>query len=201
MGKAGHGGDRATRRIHSLINAESTRTEGVRGGASIPSQHIGGTRPITVRMSSPRPRAGNIVRMFAGVRITECQRASYRLPTTPMQQQQEDSAPTVRIRDLSTNSVDFVLENVDMAFANSLRRVMMADLPTVGMSPPSPVIQFTQTVSKPSTSSSSSQIQVYCLMNTLPIVSVSFHSSAQSAMKPFGTQECVDHLSLQQGRF
>jgi DNA-directed RNA polymerase II subunit RPB3 len=57
--------------------------------------------------------------------------------------------PIVRIRDLKKDSVNFVLENVDLAyvvlsgmsfvlpsipprFANSLRRVMMADIPTVG---------------------------------------------------------------------
>jgi hypothetical protein len=44
----------------------------------------------------------------------------------------EDTAPIVRIRELKKDSVNFVLENVDLAFANSVRRVMMADLPTVG---------------------------------------------------------------------
>ncbi|KAF6760273.1 DNA-directed RNA polymerase II, subunit 3 [Ephemerocybe angulata] len=48
-----------------------------------------------------------------------------------MQTAQEDSGPSVRIRELTKDSVNFVLENVDLAFANSLRRVMMADLPTV----------------------------------------------------------------------
>jgi len=41
--------------------------------------------------------------------------------------------PKVRIRDLQKDSVNFVLEGVDLAFANSLRRVMMADLPTVAI--------------------------------------------------------------------
>ncbi|EIN11814.1 hypothetical protein PUNSTDRAFT_61925 [Punctularia strigosozonata HHB-11173 SS5] len=41
--------------------------------------------------------------------------------------------PTVRIRDLKKDRVNFVLENVDLAFANSLRRVMMADIPTVAI--------------------------------------------------------------------
>nr|GAT56367.1 serine/threonine protein kinase [Mycena chlorophos] len=41
--------------------------------------------------------------------------------------------PTVRIRQLAKDRVNFVLENVDLAFANSLRRVMMADLPTVAI--------------------------------------------------------------------
>ncbi|KAF7321300.1 Mechanosensitive ion channel protein [Mycena kentingensis (nom. inval.)] len=41
--------------------------------------------------------------------------------------------PVVRIRSLKKDRVNFVLENVDMAFANSLRRVMMADLPTIAI--------------------------------------------------------------------
>ncbi|OCH85800.1 hypothetical protein OBBRIDRAFT_784299 [Obba rivulosa] len=41
--------------------------------------------------------------------------------------------PIVRIRDLKRDSVNFVLENVDLAVANSFRRVMMADLPTVAI--------------------------------------------------------------------
>lgn len=51
-----------------------------------------------------------------------------------MQAAQDESGPSVRIREVKKDSVDFVLENVDLAFANSLRRVMMADLPTVGKS-------------------------------------------------------------------
>ena len=67
-------------------------------------------------------------------------------------QTQEDSEPSVRIRELKPDRVDFVLENVDLAcvvhhdselafpaegsdsLANSIRRVVMADLPTVGTS-------------------------------------------------------------------
>jgi len=41
--------------------------------------------------------------------------------------------PNVRIRDLKKDRVNFVLENVDLSFANSLRRVMMADIPTVAI--------------------------------------------------------------------
>ncbi|KAJ7680340.1 DNA-directed RNA polymerase II, subunit 3 [Mycena polygramma] len=50
-----------------------------------------------------------------------------------MQGTHSDLEPTVRIRDLKKDRVNFVLENVDLAFANSLRRVMMADLPTVAI--------------------------------------------------------------------
>ncbi|KIM91837.1 hypothetical protein PILCRDRAFT_809813 [Piloderma croceum F 1598] len=48
-------------------------------------------------------------------------------------QTHEELDPTVRIRDLKKDRVNFVLENVDLAFANSLRRVMMADIPTVAI--------------------------------------------------------------------
>ncbi|KAI0318282.1 hypothetical protein OF83DRAFT_1057155 [Amylostereum chailletii] len=41
--------------------------------------------------------------------------------------------PTVRIRSLKKDRVNFVLENVDLAFANSLRRVVMADITTVAI--------------------------------------------------------------------
>ncbi|KAI0769600.1 DNA-directed RNA polymerase [Trametes elegans] len=44
-----------------------------------------------------------------------------------------DLEPIVRIRDLQKNSVNFTLQNVDLAFANSFRRVMMADIPTVAI--------------------------------------------------------------------
>ncbi|KAH6914007.1 insert subdomain of RNA polymerase alpha subunit [Coprinopsis sp. MPI-PUGE-AT-0042] len=41
--------------------------------------------------------------------------------------------PIVRVRDLKKDRVNFVLENVDLAFANSLRRVVIADIPTVAI--------------------------------------------------------------------
>ncbi|KAF9071754.1 insert subdomain of RNA polymerase alpha subunit [Rhodocollybia butyracea] len=41
--------------------------------------------------------------------------------------------PVLRIREYQRDRVNFVLENVDLAMANSLRRVMMADLPTVAI--------------------------------------------------------------------
>ncbi|GJE92292.1 RBP11-like subunits of RNA polymerase [Phanerochaete sordida] len=44
-----------------------------------------------------------------------------------------DAEIVVRIRDLKKDKVNFVLENVDMALANSFRRVMMADIPTVAI--------------------------------------------------------------------
>ncbi|KIK01401.1 hypothetical protein K443DRAFT_132298 [Laccaria amethystina LaAM-08-1] len=48
-------------------------------------------------------------------------------------QSHDDLEPTVRIRELKKDRVNFVLGNVDLAFANSLRRVMMADIPTVAI--------------------------------------------------------------------
>ncbi|KAF5385817.1 hypothetical protein D9615_002570 [Tricholomella constricta] len=45
----------------------------------------------------------------------------------------DDLEPTVHIRELKKDRVNFVLKNVDLAFANSLRRVMMADIPTVAI--------------------------------------------------------------------
>ena len=62
--------------------------------------------------------------------------------------QTDELPPNVIIRALEKDRVDFVLENVDLScvafdtspapsshtrrFANSFRRVMMADIPTVG---------------------------------------------------------------------
>ncbi|KAF8658261.1 hypothetical protein AX16_002037 [Volvariella volvacea WC 439] len=48
-------------------------------------------------------------------------------------QTHDELEPTVRIRELRRDKVNFVLENVDLAFANSFRRVMMADIPTVAI--------------------------------------------------------------------
>ncbi|KIL00707.1 hypothetical protein PAXRUDRAFT_821395 [Paxillus rubicundulus Ve08.2h10] len=48
-------------------------------------------------------------------------------------QSYEDTEPIVRIRDLKKDRVNFVLENVDLAFANSIRRVVVADIPTVAI--------------------------------------------------------------------
>ncbi|KAF9241545.1 DNA-directed RNA polymerase II, subunit 3 [Melanogaster broomeanus] len=48
-------------------------------------------------------------------------------------QSYEDTEPIVRIRDLKKDRVNFVLENVDLAFANSIRRVVIADIPTVAI--------------------------------------------------------------------
>jgi hypothetical protein len=63
----------------------------------------------------------------------------------------EDNEPIVRIRDYKQDRVNFMLENVDLAyaqqlhvmniaeqirrFANSFRRVVQADIPTVGRYP------------------------------------------------------------------
>ncbi|KZS98340.1 insert subdomain of RNA polymerase alpha subunit [Sistotremastrum niveocremeum HHB9708] len=43
------------------------------------------------------------------------------------------SNPRVRIRNVQHDRVNFVLEGVDIGFANSLRRVVMADIPTVAI--------------------------------------------------------------------
>ncbi|TFK44711.1 DNA-directed RNA polymerase [Crucibulum laeve] len=48
-------------------------------------------------------------------------------------QNHDDLEPTVRIRELKKDRVNFVLENVDLAFANSVRRVVIADIPTVAI--------------------------------------------------------------------
>ena len=45
----------------------------------------------------------------------------------------DDQEPTVRIRELKKDRVNFVLGNVDLAFANSLRRVVMADIPSIAI--------------------------------------------------------------------
>ncbi|KAF8135465.1 DNA-directed RNA polymerase II, subunit 3 [Boletus edulis] len=44
-----------------------------------------------------------------------------------------EDEPVVRIQELKKDRVNFVLENVDLAFANSIRRVVMADIPTVAI--------------------------------------------------------------------
>ncbi|KAJ3480226.1 hypothetical protein NLI96_g8500 [Meripilus lineatus] len=44
-----------------------------------------------------------------------------------------DADPIVRIREFKRDRVNFVLENVDLAVANSFRRAMMADIPTIAI--------------------------------------------------------------------
>ncbi|KAL9115125.1 MAG: hypothetical protein Q9227_000919 [Pyrenula ochraceoflavens] len=43
------------------------------------------------------------------------------------------SGPRVTVREAGTDTVDFVLSSVDLALANSLRRVMLAEIPTVAI--------------------------------------------------------------------
>ncbi|EIW82913.1 insert subdomain of RNA polymerase alpha subunit [Coniophora puteana RWD-64-598 SS2] len=45
----------------------------------------------------------------------------------------EESEPILKIREVKKDSVNFTLENVDLALANSIRRVVMADIPTVAI--------------------------------------------------------------------
>ncbi|CEL60687.1 DNA-directed RNA polymerase II subunit RPB3 OS=Schizosaccharomyces pombe (strain 972 / ATCC 24843) GN=rpb3 PE=1 SV=2 [Rhizoctonia solani AG-1 IB] len=47
--------------------------------------------------------------------------------------QETSTGPLLTIRDVKKQSVNFVLEGVELAFANSLRRVCMADLPTIAI--------------------------------------------------------------------
>ncbi|WFD31766.1 RNA polymerase II subunit 3 [Malassezia sp. CBS 17886] len=42
-------------------------------------------------------------------------------------------APNLIIRDINASHADFILENVDLSFANSLRRTLIADVPTVAI--------------------------------------------------------------------
>ncbi|EEP81587.1 DNA-directed RNA polymerase II 45 kDa polypeptide [Uncinocarpus reesii 1704] len=45
----------------------------------------------------------------------------------------EPQGPQVTVRDVETHRVDFRLMSVDLAFANSLRRVMLTEVPTVAI--------------------------------------------------------------------
>ncbi|KAI9720501.1 MAG: 45 kDa subunit of RNA polymerase II [Chrysothrix sp. TS-e1954] len=45
----------------------------------------------------------------------------------------EDAGPTIKIRNVSSNNVDFVLSSVTLPFANSLRRVMLTEVPTMAI--------------------------------------------------------------------
>lgn len=43
------------------------------------------------------------------------------------------SRPKITVRQLDRDHANFILENVDLSFANSLRRIMIADIPTVAI--------------------------------------------------------------------
>ncbi|KAI9820593.1 MAG: 45 kDa subunit of RNA polymerase II [Pycnora praestabilis] len=45
----------------------------------------------------------------------------------------EDAGPHVTIREADSSHVDFTLANVDLAFANSLRRTILAEVPTMAI--------------------------------------------------------------------
>ncbi|ORY80792.1 DNA-directed RNA polymerase [Protomyces lactucae-debilis] len=44
-----------------------------------------------------------------------------------------DAGPQVTIKEIGKEHVEFVLSNVDLAFANSIRRIMMAEIPTIAI--------------------------------------------------------------------
>ncbi|KAI9822783.1 MAG: 45 kDa subunit of RNA polymerase II [Thelocarpon impressellum] len=45
----------------------------------------------------------------------------------------EDAGPRVTIREVSSSTVDFTIRNSDLAFANSLRRTVLAEVPTLAV--------------------------------------------------------------------
>ncbi|KAI9804575.1 MAG: 45 kDa subunit of RNA polymerase II [Piccolia ochrophora] len=51
----------------------------------------------------------------------------------PMAMDGEDVGPRVTIREADSARVDFTLQNVDLAFANSLRRAILAEVPTLAV--------------------------------------------------------------------
>ncbi|KAN0060010.1 RNA polymerase II subunit 3 [Thecaphora frezii] len=46
---------------------------------------------------------------------------------------QAQQRPKITLREINRDHADFILENVDLSFANSLRRIMIADIPTVAI--------------------------------------------------------------------
>lgn len=51
----------------------------------------------------------------------------------PMDTVDEEVGPQVTVREISSKNIDFTLRNVELAFANSVRRIMLAEIPTVAI--------------------------------------------------------------------
>ncbi|KAM3157476.1 DNA-directed RNA polymerase II subunit RPB3 [Botrytis cinerea] len=51
----------------------------------------------------------------------------------PMVMDQESSGPQVKITEAGSHHVDFELSNVDLSFANSLRRTVLSEVPTIAI--------------------------------------------------------------------
>lgn len=45
----------------------------------------------------------------------------------------EEVGPQVTVREIGSKNIDFTLRNVELAFANSVRRVMLAEIPTIAI--------------------------------------------------------------------
>ncbi|KAI9888655.1 MAG: 45 kDa subunit of RNA polymerase II [Vezdaea aestivalis] len=55
------------------------------------------------------------------------------MDSEPMVVDGEDTGPTIKIREAASDRVDFVLSGTDLAFANSLRRTILSEVPTLAI--------------------------------------------------------------------